>query len=292
MKLNLAALDSLERSFFIYGSYQKSEFGGATILKFGDGNVAFPAWLKADVSLLKEQTETAFRYNGPRTYLIGEVYPLVNLRDANTQDAAADEVVRQFPHRTLVTGETFYRLRKGIERGKQDSPAEYDAPPSIKRLESGRLDTQDFPVLYGSQDLEICVHECRVTIADECYAATLKVLRPLALLDLSANIIDGKTPFESLSLAMHFIFAAEKHSYYIAQAIANAARRKGFDGIIFPSYFSSLRGNVIQNIGLFGYPIAVRSLEVLCINRLLLERAKYETRLGPCLPGVTSWWAD
>lgn len=132
-----------------------------------------------------------------------------------------------------------------------------------------------------------------MTIADDCYVATLKVLRPQALLDLSASIIDGsKTPFESLSFAMRFIFAAEKHSYYIAQTIAKAAKRTGLEGIIFPSYFSSLRGDVIQNIGLFGYPIADHSLEILCINKLLLERAKYETRLGPYLPGVTSWWAD
>jgi hypothetical protein len=245
------------------------------------------------VRLLFEKTGFGFRYNGPRTYLIGEVYPLVNLRDANTQDAAADEVVHQFPRRTLATGETFYRLRKGIERGKQDSSAEYDSPPAIKHLEGGRLDTQDFPVLYGSQDLEICVHECRVTIADDCYVATLNVLRPLVLLDLSANVIEeSKTPFESLSLAMHFIFAAKKHSYHIAQVIARAAKRTGLDGIIFPSYFSALRGNAIQNIGLFGYPIADRSLEVLCINKLFLDRAKYETRLGPCLPGISSWWTD
>lgn len=93
----MEAIDSLERSFFIYGSYLKTEFGGATILKFGEGNVSFPPWLDADERLLFATTGFGFRYNGPRTYLIGEVYPLVNLRNANTQDAAADEVVRQFP---------------------------------------------------------------------------------------------------------------------------------------------------------------------------------------------------
>ena len=39
-------------------------------------------------------------------------------------------------------------------------------------------------MLYGSQDIEVCVHECRVTVEDELYLATImtneriKIIRP------------------------------------------------------------------------------------------------------------------
>ncbi len=291
-KLSEAAVEDLTRNFFIYGSYLKTTYGGASLLKWGNGDVKFPDWLACDVRLLERKTGLGFRYNGPRTFQIGEVYPLDELNNAETRDRAADEVVRLFPRRQLKKGETFYRLRKGIELGKQSSPLQFDSPPD-ERLGDGRLDTDGFPVLYGSQDLEICVHECRVTKADECHIGVLESSTTVDLLDLSASIEDpGATPFESLSLAIHFVFAAESHSYQITRAIAKAAKRANLQGVIFPSYFSSLRGATIENIAVFGRPVEDGRLNVVCINRLLLQSAKYDVALGPCLPEVGTWWAD
>jgi len=140
-------------------------------------------------------------------------------------------------------------------------------------------------VLYGSQDLEICVHECRVTKADECYLATLRTCRDLQLLDLCGDIDnDGGTPFESLYLAVQFLFAAETHAYHVTRAIAIAAKNIGLDGVIYPSYFSSLRQDRIPNLALFGHPVEEGAIEVACINRLMLETAKYTVQLGPCMP--------
>lgn len=175
-------------------------------------------------------------------------------------------------------------MRTKIEWGKQGEAAQYDAPPEC-HLGDGRLDAPGFPVLYASQDLEVCVHECRVTRADECHVGILQTVRPLHLLDLCAEPHDdGRTPFESVYFAVQFIFAAEKHSYGIARAIATAAQRAGLQGIVFPSYFSSLRGNKIPNIGLFGHPIAEGTVALICANRLLLDRVQYAVTLGPCLP--------
>jgi hypothetical protein len=132
--------------------------------------------------------------------------------------------------------------------------------------------------------LEICVHECRVTKADECYLATIRTRENLQLLDLGGEIEnDGSTPFENLYLAVQFLFAAEEHAYDMARAIAIAAKNIGLDGIIYPSYFSSLRQDRIPNLALYGHPVAEGAVEVACINRLLLETAKYTVQLGPSM---------
>jgi hypothetical protein len=175
-------------------------------------------------------------------------------------------------------------LRRGISDGKQSELSQYDAPPDGLGG-NGRHDAPDFPVLYGSQELEICVHECRLTEVDECYLATLRTCRDLQLLDLCGEIEnDGGTPFQSLYLAVQFLFAAEKHSDDITRVIAIAAKNNRLNGIIYPSYFSSLRQDRIANIALFGQPVAKGVVEVVCINCLMLETARYTVRLGPCMP--------
>jgi hypothetical protein len=180
-------------------------------------------------------------------------------------------------------GTTLYRLRKGIPWELQGDQNQYDSPPAV-HAPAGRLESSGFPVLYGSQDLQICVHECRITKADECHLATLEIMRPLEMLDLCAVIDnDGPTLFESLYLAIQFVFSAEEHSYEIARAIAKAANQAGLDGIIYPSYFSSLRGGTIPNVGLFGHPIAKHAVKVKSVNRLILQSAEYAVGFGPCL---------
>lgn len=280
-KLNEAAVIELARNFFIYGSFVRTEYGGASPLRFGEGGVKFPDWLEPDARLLKNKYGISLRHYGPPTWRIGEVEPLELLRNQPTRKTAAEDVIRRFPRLTLASGETFYRLRKGIPLGKEFAPAQYDAPPAGTL--GGRLNSKDLSVLYGSQDLEICIHECRVTKADVCHLATLKTTKPLILLDLCSDITeDGPTPFESLYVAIRFIFSAEEHSYDIGQAIAIAARDAGLQGVAYPSYFSELRGGQIPNIALFGRPIADGSVELFCANRMILDSARYTVTLGPC----------
>jgi hypothetical protein len=245
--------------------------------------VCFPIWLKADAQLIEDVLGVGFFHYGRPLWRIGEIEPLKRLRNPATQSATAAALVRRFPRRLLADGSSFYRLRRDITGGRHSEPSEYDAPPSGIGGE-GRLDAPDFPVLYGSQDLEICVHECRVTKADECYLSTLRTCRELQLLDLCSDIDDhGSTPFESLYLAVQFIFAAERHSYEITRTIAIAAKNAGLQGVVYPSHFSSLRRDRIPNLALFGHPVSDGVVKVDCINRLMLDTARYTVQLGPCL---------
>jgi hypothetical protein len=84
----------------------------------------------------------------------------------------------------------------------------------------------------------VCVHECRVTVEDDLYMATLTPLRDLRLLDLTAVLDEDVTEFDSLDMAVHMLFHAAPHSYAACRAIATAPSRAAYDGVAYPSYFS------------------------------------------------------
>ena len=88
----------------------------------------------------------------------------------------------------------------------------------------------------------MCLHECRVAAEDEVYIATLAPLRRLRLLNLAeVPWEEPVTEFESLDMAIHMLFLAGSHSYEISREIASAAHSNGFDGLVYPSYFTLLR---------------------------------------------------
>jgi hypothetical protein len=114
------------------------------------------------------------------------------------------------------------------------------------------------------------------------------------------------TEFESLDLAIHFLFMAGLHSYDLARFIAETAYKKGYDGLLFPSFFSVLRTGAeplrtaygislrrfpstkeieeslsIPNLALFGHPVADGKVAVRCINKLIVRRVDYEYHFGP-----------
>src|SRR5256885_1332960 len=115
--------------------------------------------------------------------MIGEVEPLKALPNPGDRDQGIKGVLSQYPGRILGTDELFYKLRRGPE--PPSDPGEYDSPPDAL-VGKGRLDSRTLPVMYGSQDLEVCIHECRVTVDDIVYVATLRPSRQLRLLDLTA----------------------------------------------------------------------------------------------------------
>ena len=146
--------------------------------------------------------------------------------------------------------------------------------------------------MYGSQDLEVCVHECRTTVDDLVFVATLSPARHLRLLELSAVLKEDGTEFESLDLSVAMLFLAGRHTYGICRQIATFARYTGFDGLVYPSYYTLARtggmpfptvyglsgrrfpsqaeyiqATVIRNLALFGRPIAEGTVTVACINR-------------------------
>ena len=308
-KLNPHFLKILASRFFVRGSVSRAKYGAFPLVQFNDireSDFDAPPWLRRDVALISEKAKIGIFHYGPRFWMFGEIEPLKTLQDPAKRQAIIDRILKEYPVQYLPKGETIYRLR----RDTQDpmNVTEYDSAPD-QYLGKARLDSPSLPVLYCSKDIEGCVHECRVTVEDELYLATLKPTRDLKLLDLTELLREDVTEFESLDLAVHMLLFAPGHSYEISQEIAVAAHKAGFDGLIYPSYFSQVRSGqmpyetvyglsvrrfpgaqksgIFENVGIFGRPIKDERIEVACINRVMLDKVHYDIHFGPSRPKYT-----
>jgi len=308
-KLTKEHLLALAHRFFVSGTTIRFDYGAAPRVQFneqhyGKSGILPSQWLKNDVKLIEEAAGIGFFPYGPRFWMFGEVEPLKALQNPATRPQIIERVLKEYPERTLAKDALFYRVR--VNPQHPADPSEYDSPP-LDVVGKGRLDSPGFAVMYGSQDVDICVHECRATAEDDMYLATMRPSRDLRLLDLSAVLKEDVTEFESLDMAIHMLFLARSHSYEISRAIARAARNASFDGIIYSSYFSLLRTGgrpfetayglsvrrfhpqaeqyakayMIPNFALFGRPVEHGNVAVKCINRLVLTQIGYLGHFGP-----------
>jgi RES domain len=307
-KLDKGLIESLAHQFFVRGTIHRPDFGAAPVIQFNKHqrtNINIAQWCEPDLKLFEKAIGIGFFYYGPHLWMVGEVEPLKALQRKDDRKAILDRIIEKYPKSILAPSEILYRIR--LNPLNPTTQSEYDSPPK-HLVGKGRLDSIDFPVLYGSQDLQLCVHECRTTVEDNIFVASLQPAKDLLLLDLTALLQEdeGVTEFESLDMAIQMIFLAGEHAYYISREIAKAAHDAGYDGIIYPSYFSLVRtgstpfptvygisirkfpslseyakNQSIPNVALFGRPIKQGSVIVKCINKVLLNRVDYELSFGP-----------
>ncbi|WP_235510168.1 RES family NAD+ phosphorylase [Burkholderia sp. lig30] len=302
-------IQGLAWRFFVSGTTIRTEYGAAPAIQFnehhyGKSNISPSPWLKNDIKLIEEAAKIGLFHYGPRLWMIGHVEPLKDLQDPMKRSQVIRRILKEYPENTLTKDSTFYRIR--VFPQHPDNPQEYDSPP-IALAGKGRLDSPGFPVMYGSQDIDVCIHECRANAEDDIYVATLKPQRDLRLLDLTHLLKENVTEFESLDMAIHMLFLARPHSYEISRAISLAAKDAGFDGLIYPSFFSLIRTGghpfetsyglslrrfhpeakkyarafTIANFALFGRPLESASVRLECINRLILTQVGYQGNFGP-----------
>jgi hypothetical protein len=304
VKLTSEQVEFLAYRFFVIGSIIKPDYGATPLIQFNEHqktNVEFSNTLKNDVKLFERTLGIGFFHYGPRLWMIGEIEPLKDLQNEDTRKVILERIIKEYPTVSLIKTDLFYRVR--VNPCNPNNESEYDSPPQPGK---GRLDSEKLPILYGSQDLEVCIHECRATVEDELYVATLKPNHKLKLLDLTELIDEDCTEFESLDLSIQMLFLAGKHSYEISKELSLVIKENGFDGIIYPSFFSLVRtgkvpfptvygistrripqykeiekSSTIQNIALFGRPVEEKKVEVVNINRLGLNRIIYEYQFGP-----------
>jgi hypothetical protein len=313
-KLNSPSIAALAHRFFVRGTFHVCDYGAAPIVQFNEHratDINMSPWFEADLHLIEKAIRVGFFYYGPRLWMVGEVEPLKALENPETRKEVLDRIMKMYPETALKAQNVFYRLR--IAPATPEDPAEYDSAPSALGG-TGRLDSAALPIMYASQDLQVCIHECRVAAEDELFIATLAPARSLRLLDLSELLTEeNATEFESVDMAVHMLFLAGKHSYDIAREIAVSAHAAGFDGLIYPSYFSMLRtggmpfetvtgishrriptladyerSKIVPNLAIFGRPIRDGIVEVKCINKLVLTRVEYDFHFGP----VGYQWID
>jgi hypothetical protein len=305
-KLSENGLLHLAQSFFVQGSVVRTEFGGAPRVQFNrqhETDVEFVEPLQSDAKLICEAAGIGLFHYGPRLWMLGHIEPLDALRAKESRSKVIERIVDEYPSYSLTPDQTLYRIR--INPSVPSDAAEYDAPPD-QFAQEGRLNPVGEPVLYASPDIQVCLHECRVSADDDLYMASISATRELNLLDLTAVLEEEGTEFESLDLAVHMLFLAKRHSYPLSHAIAKAAQKIGYDGVRYPSYFSLLRtggipfettyglahrripelreaerSKIVDNVGLFGRPIADGRMSVKSINRFVLNQVQYGGFFGP-----------
>lgn len=307
LKLCVEAIAHIAHRFFVWGSLERFDYGAAPLVQFNEHqstSISTSPWLEPDISLIETALGVGFFHYGPRFWMLGEVEPLKAMQDSETRPSIIARIIEEYPKAALSPEQSFYRLRKAPI--KPSDISEYDSPP-IDKTGSGRLDSDGFPVMYGSQDLQVCIHECRVTAEDELFIATLTPVEEMKLLDLTELLQEENvTEFESLDMAVHMMFLAGSHSYEITRDIALAAHKGGYDGLIYPSYFSLLRtggmpfetvlgishrrvpqlldrekSKIIPNLALFGRPVEEGAVSVRSINKLILNKVEYGVHFGP-----------
>ena len=308
-KLTRDLIELLAHRFFVLGTLHRTPYGAASLVQFNKHHapdlVFVSPWPEEDMRLIEGEAGIGFFHYGPRFWMVGlNIEPLDALRDPMKRDQILRRICDEYPKIIQPRSYKFYRLRKNPERPEDFN--QYDSPP-IGKTGSGRLDSRGFPVMYASQDLSICIHECRVAAEDEVFVATLSTTQDLKLLDLTALLFQSdRNEFESLDIAVHMLFLAGEHSYEICNAIALAAAQYGYDGLVYPSYFSLLQtgkvpiettfgishrmipkladqeqSKIVANLALFGHPVEQGKVEIRSINRLVLRKVQYDFHFGP-----------
>ena len=199
-KLPHAALGVLAHRYFVWGSLWRTRYGAAPLIQFNEHqstSIDVQPWLQSDVRLIEQLLGVGFFHYGPRLWMVGEIEPLKALERARTRSAIISRILAEYPARILKPDEHFYRIR--VNPTDPSDKTQYDSPPP-EHAGHGRLDVKGQPVLYGSPDLEVCIHECRVAAEDDTFVATLRPGRELRLLDLAVLLCEDSsvTEFESL----------------------------------------------------------------------------------------------
>lgn len=308
-KLTMEQLNELAYRFFVWGSLVKCEYGAFPKIQYNSyrkTSVEFNSNLEKDVKIFENNLGIGFFNYGPRSWMYGEIKPLKGLIDKDERDNIIKRILIEYPSIIINSDDLpLYRIRKG--NGFELIPEQFDSCPN-QYLGKGRLDCIGHPVFYASPDLELCIHEIRATTEDELYVATLLPKSSLKLLNLSVILNENKklTESESLDLAVNMLFLAGKHAYEITREISLAVKEAGFDGIVYPSYFSCIRNGAMpyqailygisnrrvsqfqaheqsimaQNVAIFGRPIQEGKVLVKSINRLILTNVNYNYILG------------
>jgi hypothetical protein len=275
--------------FFVRGSFVAETM--APVYQVNSSNpdpARFDSTLDADARLACALTgEVIFDY-GPPLWRVGEVDLKCAFDEGGDgREAAACGFVAGAPRVELPVGTRLFRIRKNPKLDETiATPAAFDPPPSHIERSAGRWDDGGTSVLYASDDIELCCHECRVLITDEIVVATLSAARPLVLLDLTAEFaLVRVTPFEDPNIFARFL-SLSRHERWLdhARTVARAARAAGLDGIRYTSYYAQAKQQTeALNVALFGRPLEAGDLVIESVNRLRLTDARYAFSFGPVL---------
>lgn len=274
----------LATKYISEGSYHKSTFGGAPVVALNEFHHSDDLFSdNSDILLLEEKSGFhAFLY-GPPTWSVGNTSWIDGLlsRNKRVRRSIIRKIIKGASRYNIPDGIIFYRLLTQLH-GEMHDPLTYDSPEWIYQKE-GRFGIDKISVLYLSSSIESAIHECRVTIEDEMYLASVMIEESVRILDLTTASVSSVDPSEDLSYSLFCLFGAGRDTYPITKEIAEEVYRQGYDGLMYWSYFNQISHLNDKNLALFGTPIKDGRVKVISIDRLLLNQVHYSYSLGVLL---------
>lgn len=242
---------------------------------------------QADWHLIQSKISGQLFYRSPRLFYLG-ITNHFGLEQSLPKDVVRNDIVPKLRFTEIDLFSLFYRIRVNVTEANKFDEAQYDAPPTPRRRGFGRFDNPKLSLLYGSPNLQVCIHECRVTLADDIFVATLAPTRTLRLIDLSGNYDqpEATDPFDDLLWFFRGLMnTSVPHVYRYCRRIAQTIKEMtDADGFVYNSYYTNVAGDTggkTINYALFGRPIAEGKLRIASINTIRLNRITYDYRLGP-----------
>lgn len=286
-KLSRPKIYALFKKFFVHGTASQNIGGYAPVLQLSNDPsaeyVRFSSNIADDYELLKKYCgQVLYHYSAPLWHFgMTEHYNAIE-DGGSHRDWAIEEIIEQAQIVKLPVGSKIYRAR--INMPPHSISAEQFDPPPFKRPESyDRFDNAEVRIFYAAFEIETCLHECRVTVADEIALATFKVKKELRILNLADSFSkEGElTPFESIECLMDGLCSSRLEEYDKCRFISSAIQKTDADGFKYKSYFSLVKERTLSNLALFGEPVKEQKVELESINRVKLERVDYEYSFGP-----------
>jgi hypothetical protein len=246
-------------------------------------DVEFDSDTARDWTLIKSHIKGGLFFYGPPLWRVGVTE---HYEEPNTvTDAVLDKIIEKLSIKAIPQGFKTFRIRKNIHSKSVMSPTQYDIPPPHIVREFGRFDDANVQILYTSQSIPVCLHECRVAVTDDIFVATFEAATELRVADLTADYDQGQvSPFEDLRNFFNGIFLTRHNSTYdIARKISLLIKNKLYvDGFIADSYFTTVSQEpVSQNYCFYPDALGRHKLKLHSLNRLHLQTVSYSYSFGP-----------
>jgi hypothetical protein len=242
---------------------------------------------RADWELIRGAIGGRLWYRSPRLFYLG-ITNHFGLYGSLPKEVVRDQIVSKLRFTEIDPSTTIYRIRLNLDDQDKFDEAQYDSPPKPRRRGFGRFDNGKLPLFYGSPNLQVCIHECRVTLVDSIFVASLTPTKKLSLIDLTGNYDqpDDINPFDDLEWFFRGLMNASlPHVYRYCRRIAQTIRdMTNADGFVYNSYYTNIAGDSegkTINYALFGRPLSEGKLGITSINTVRLERIRYDYHLGP-----------
>lgn len=289
--LNDDQLRELQTQFFSRATAPNQYRQEVAVLGVGTDPPDHPIELRpetlTDWSLIRRAVGGRLWFRSPRLFYLG-ITNHFGLHASLPKDVVRNQIVPKLRFTEIDTSTTIYRIRLDLNDHTKFDEEQYDTPPNPKRRNFFRFDNRKLPIFYGSPNLQVCIHECRVTLLNDIFVASFTPTKTLSLIDLTDNYNQPKDidPFDNLEWFFIGLMnsaqpKAYRHCRRIAQTIRDITKA---DGFVYNSYYTNAAGDSegkTVNYALFGRPLSEGKLEVKSINTVRLERIQYAYHLGP-----------